>query len=553
MNALIVLERGLGSRWKAIAIIAVTILAFLLMGIEVVDSMDSNIYDSLPPAMLSLAGIPAGAATSVMAYAQMLGFLGAITAAGFAVAVGAQVIAGEEQDRTLPLLLSHPVSRLGVGIAKAGVLVATAGIMSLGLWGAAQVAALPFNLALGNAHLGELCLALGANALLCGSVAFAVGGMTGSRGLATGVASVVLGFGWLLASLLPQWSQTRDLAQFIPWYWYSKPVVLVNGLDGGYLALMLGVAATLLAAGVVGVMVRDLRSTPLRLSWPHRRQTPERAGTQRLADNRVATTVRAPGLTGLAISRHTGLLLVLGMVMFAVMGVSMGPVYDQMAPQLVTVSQSMPSALLQMWGATDMASPAGFYWGETMSLMAPATVTVAGAAIATALGSDERSGCLGLLLAAGLPRWRVLAYTITAQAIVVTAIAILTGLGIWGGTLLGDVSLPAGNIAGAALHLLALGLFVSATATLAVAAVGTPAAAAWTATGVGLVGYFINVTLPMNPNLADWAKISPFHWYGASHPLENGPDWGGIAVLLAAAAVLLAASFPLFTRRDLRV
>jgi len=88
MNALIVLERGLGSRWKAIAIIAVTILAFLLMGIEVVDSMDSNIYDSLPPAMLSLAGIPAGAATSVMAYAQMLGFLGAITAAGFAVAVG---------------------------------------------------------------------------------------------------------------------------------------------------------------------------------------------------------------------------------------------------------------------------------------------------------------------------------------------------------------------------------------------------------------------------------------------------------------------------------
>ena len=197
MNALIVLERGLGSRWKAIAIIAVTILAFLLMGIEVVDSMDSNIYDSLPPAMLSLAGIPAGAATSVMAYAQMLGFLGAITAAGFAVAVGAQVIAGEEQDRTLPLLLSHPVSRLGVGLAKAGVLVATAGIMSLGLWGAAQVAALPFNLALGNAHLGELCLALGANALLCGSVAFAVGGVTGSRGLATGVASVVLGFGWL--------------------------------------------------------------------------------------------------------------------------------------------------------------------------------------------------------------------------------------------------------------------------------------------------------------------------------------------------------------------
>jgi len=151
------------------------------------------------------------------------------------------------------------------------VLVAPAGIMSLGLWGAAQVAALPFNLALGNAHLGELCLALGANALLCGSVAFAVGGMTGSRGLATGVASVVLGFGWLLASLLPQWSQTRDLAQFIPWYWYSKPVVLVNGLDGGYLALMLGVAATLLAAGVWAVMgfAGPVSNHPSQLGYVH--------------------------------------------------------------------------------------------------------------------------------------------------------------------------------------------------------------------------------------------------------------------------------------------
>ena len=59
MTALVVLERGLCSRWKAIGIIVVTILAFLLMGIAVVDSMGTGIYESLPPALLALAGVPA--------------------------------------------------------------------------------------------------------------------------------------------------------------------------------------------------------------------------------------------------------------------------------------------------------------------------------------------------------------------------------------------------------------------------------------------------------------------------------------------------------------
>ena len=553
MTALVVLERGLGSRWKAIAIIAVTILAFLLMGIAVVDSMGTGIYESLPPALLALAGVPAGASATVMAYAQMLGFLGAITTAGFAITVGARVLAGEEQDRTLQLLLSHPVSRLRVGLAKAGVLVLAVGVTSLGLWGAAQVAALPFGLTLGDAHLGELCLALGANALLCGAVAFAVGGATGGRGLAAGVASVVLGFGWLFAGLLPQWSQTRDLAWFIPWHWYSEPVVLVNGLDGGCLALMLGASAVLLAVGVAGFLVRDLRGTPLHLHWPLWMRGPAGATPRCLGWSRATTRSRGHGLIGLAVSRHFGLLLVLGVLMFGVMEVSMGPLYKQMAPQLAAASQAMPPELLQVWGATDLASPAGFYWGETMSLTAPVVVILTGAAVAAALGRDEQSGRLALTLSTGVSRHRVLASVITTQAALVTLVAALTGFGIWAGALLGDVDLTVGNIAGATLHLLALGLLVSATATLAVATAGTPSAAAWTATGVGMVSHFINVTLPMNPSLASWAKISPFHWYGASHPLENGPDWGGIAILLTGTAVASALSFPVFARRDLRV
>ena len=138
------------------------------------------------------------------------------------------MIADEEKDGTLSLLLSYPVSRLGVGVAKVVALVLAVAAISLGLWGAGLLAGALFDIALGDAHLGELCLALGANAVVCGAGAFAVGGVTGRRQAATGIGAMLVGLGWVFAGLLPQWSQTKDVARFIPWYWYSEPSMLAT-------------------------------------------------------------------------------------------------------------------------------------------------------------------------------------------------------------------------------------------------------------------------------------------------------------------------------------
>ena len=75
MTTLAVLGRGLLPRWKAVCVIVVCILTFLMMGVAMVQSMDTNVYESLPPALLAMAGIPAGASASVMSYTQMLGLL----------------------------------------------------------------------------------------------------------------------------------------------------------------------------------------------------------------------------------------------------------------------------------------------------------------------------------------------------------------------------------------------------------------------------------------------------------------------------------------------
>ena len=530
-----VLDFGFTQRWRGALAVVVALFALLVLGLATVQGLHQDVYSQLPAELLTLAGIPSGADPAVMGYGQMLGFLGAVTVAGFAVAVGAQLVAGEERDKTLRLVLSQPVSRTGVALAKAGILVGTLAIIGAALWGAAEATAVLLGLELGETHLGELCLALTANALLCGALAFAVGAATGRPGLASGVGAATVALGWLFAGLLPLSSETADLAEFVPWYWYSKPEVLVGGLDGGRLVLQLGVAVALLTAGVVVFARRDLGADGARL--------PRVWGRIRAA---------APGPLRLALARHAGLWLVLGATMFGVMGLLMGPVYEQMRPNLASMNAALPPELLQVWGAGDMSTPTGFYWGETMGLVAPAAVIVAGAAVAGALGDDERWGRLGLVLAARGSRLRVLGVAVAAQVLAVTLVAGLTGLGIWGGSALGDMGLDGAHIAGAAAHLAALGWLSAAVSLLAVVAFGSRAAAIWFAVVFGLAGYMVYTTLPMNPDLAGWARISPFYYYASAQPLAEGANWGHVAVLVAVAVVLWVVAAPVFIRRDLR-
>ena len=538
MSTIALIQRGLLPRLVTIATITLSILGLTCLGMWMSQSLDVGSYESLPEATRTLVGIPTGASIEVMAYSQMIVFIGAMAAAAHAVAVGADLIAGEEQDRTLPLLLAHPVSRLRIATAKLAVLVATTSLTALGLWLASWLAALPFGVELGQTHLGALAVALGANALFSGAVAFGIGAATGNRGLAAGVGGMVVLLGWLLAGLLPMSSRTEHLTDLVPWAWYSRPEVIVNGLDAGRLALLLGGAALLVVLGSARFLSRDLRTaTPV--PW-----------RDRLPRWLLPGRSRGPSLIGFLCAGHRTLFVVTALVMVALMGVLMGVFFEQLAPQLASMTKALPAQFLKLFGASEMTTPAGFYWTETLGMVAPAAVITLGVAVAAGLAADEEGHRLAMLLPA-TTRMRLLGATLTAQLLLVVALTTLTGLGIWAGARLGRLDLPVTHIAGATLHLLALGLLVSATAFLAAAALGTRRAVVWTAVVVGVGGYALNVAQSMGTGPAFWARFSPFHWYGSSQPLRDGVNWAHVAVLLVGAGLLWVASFPLFRHRDL--
>lgn len=78
-------------------------------------------------------GVPHNADAAIIAYNEMLASIGALAFVGVAIAIGAQAVAGEEQDCTLHLVLAAPVSRvaylLGRGATMVLLLVAGAAVL----------------------------------------------------------------------------------------------------------------------------------------------------------------------------------------------------------------------------------------------------------------------------------------------------------------------------------------------------------------------------------------------------------------------------------------
>ena len=140
----------------------------------------------LPLAFRTLIG---GDLTSPAGYLRSETFstLGPILFLVFAIGAGARAIAGEEEDRTLDLLLSTPVRRRQVlfdkWIAMAACALGLAAVLDL----TNLVVGPLFQLRVSIADLSSICLMLFLLGLAFGTIALAVGCYAGRRATATGV------------------------------------------------------------------------------------------------------------------------------------------------------------------------------------------------------------------------------------------------------------------------------------------------------------------------------------------------------------------------------
>ncbi len=550
MSTTAVVTRTVHDRWVGIVIATVSIGLLLVFGMAVYADIGTDVYQSLPEAVRSVMGIPAGADSATLAYNVMLGTMGSLTLAGLAVSIGASAIAGEEREGTLGLLLANPASRTSVLVAKIAALVALIGAGGLALWGASELAPVLLDVEVGAAHAGAVALHVTVNALFYGFLAVAIGAWTGRRSLASGVPAGLIVVSFMLAGLLPLLESTEPFVNVVPGHYFDGSQPLLNGVDWGDLAVLLVGVAVFAAVSVVGLRRRDLLARALGTSLlDHLRADPR---TRRFAE-RLAGSTRVSSIAAKTATEHQGLLLIVAGLMFALMGLLMGPMYAAMEGGIAELAGQLPEDVLAFVGGTDMSTPEGFYRSETLGLMAPIAVILIGTVVAArAVAGEEHNATLGLLLANPISRTRVLREKTLVTVLFVVVVGLATFAGIAGGSLLGGLGMSLPNIAATAVMLVLLGLVFGGLALLLGAATGQVRTAVYGTTAVAVVTYVIDAFASLNPDLADLRLLSPFYYYRSTEPLLNGLPWGHAAVLLAAAVVLTAAAFPLFARRDLR-
>lgn len=215
--------------------------------------------EKLPDALKNLFGgdftTPAGYLRS-----ETFSVLGPILFLVFAIGAGSRAIAGEEEGRTLDLLLSTPVRRRQVLFDKWLSMVATTLGLAAVLALTVAVVGPPFDLHVGLADLAAACLMLFLLAVTFGSIALAVGCYAGRRAVAIGIAGALATLTYVLnvlASAVPGLASLRPLS---PFRWYLEPDPLLHGVSVSNVVVLVGVTAVAYALAWWSFERRDLRA-----------------------------------------------------------------------------------------------------------------------------------------------------------------------------------------------------------------------------------------------------------------------------------------------------
>jgi ABC-2 type transport system permease protein len=191
---------------------------------------------------------------------QLFGELGLILFLVVAIGAGARAIGGEEERRTLDILLSTPVRRTQVlaskWIAMLGLILALAAIGFVSVLVIGPV----FELRVGAASLATASLMLALLAIAVGSIALAVSAATGKRTEAIAITTALVVAMYIINAIGVTVDALAPLGVLSLFRWYSKPPLFTGGLPVANIAVFVAVSVAAYLLARWGFDRRDLAS-----------------------------------------------------------------------------------------------------------------------------------------------------------------------------------------------------------------------------------------------------------------------------------------------------
>ncbi len=219
----------------------------------------TELSDSLPDAFTTILAGADMSTPSGWGNAEVLSFMAPGGAAVVGLISAVRATAGEEEDQTLGLVLSAPVSRTTFLLAKAAAMVVHVVIVG-------ALVSVGFTLGnligdMGMSMSGMIAAGLHVSlfGVLFGFVGILLGGTTGHRRLSVAVGGGLVGLSFAIASFLPLSDGLAGWAKISPWYYYNASDPLANGPDWTHLLVLAVLAVVVASAAVMAFRRRDLQ------------------------------------------------------------------------------------------------------------------------------------------------------------------------------------------------------------------------------------------------------------------------------------------------------
>lgn len=176
----------------------------------------------------------------------------------YAVIQGTGALAGEESSGTIDLLMAQPLTRTNMIWQKTvATLVGGTLIIGFGLLGfAVTIPPIEIEMSVGDAALASVNML--PITLFHFALALWLGSVAPTRGLAVAIAVAVATAGYFLNTIAAIVEPVSWLQYASPFYYYGGGAPLVNGLDWGHVALLLGSAALLVVMAMRAFDRRDI-------------------------------------------------------------------------------------------------------------------------------------------------------------------------------------------------------------------------------------------------------------------------------------------------------
>ncbi len=170
---------------------------------------------------------------------------------------GASCLAGQDEDGTLGLVATLPVSRSGLLLQKTAAMCLQAIPMSV-VTLLCVLAGRGFDLSIGISGLVGVTIGVVLLSIDFGALALLAGAATGSRGAALGLASTVAAAAYLVSSLAPVVGWLHPARFVSPFYYAVGDGQLTRGLSIRDAAVLIAAAAVLVAAANVAFARLDV-------------------------------------------------------------------------------------------------------------------------------------------------------------------------------------------------------------------------------------------------------------------------------------------------------